>query len=117
MPRMTDDSVAGFSIAVAARATTPGDLADARPQSSALHVPEDGIAGDDPAQARLMGGRDEILAERDVGHVLEGLPLHLAGDLLLGREIGRLQPLRAQLLELGRGRPADGRILAVAAQE
>src|SRR5215468_6580596 len=103
MPRMTEASPRDFTLAVTVLARAARRLVDPIPSSSSLHVPEDGIAGQDPAQTRLIGRGHKILAERDIGHVPEGLQLHFSGDPLLRGEIGSPEPFRAQLLEPGRG--------------
>src|SRR5271166_6229596 len=87
------------------------------PSSAPPDVPEHWTALQHSGQVRLIRGRDEILAERDVGDILERLQLQLVRKQLLRGEIRCLEPGIAELLDLRTVRPAHRRSLAVAAQE
>src|SRR5438552_18475981 len=56
-----------------------------------------------------------VHAERHIAGVLPEMGLHVAADLLLRLEVGRLEPGLAQGLHLGIGRPAEPGLRAGAA--
>src|SRR5271163_1737908 len=85
--------------------------------SDPSHVPEDDEAVEYAGDVLLTGCGVEILPQRHVRHILERLALQRDSDLLLRLEIGRIDPLRAQLLDLRAGGPAHHTVLAVAPQE
>src|SRR6185437_7189797 len=85
--------------------------------SRAPDIPEHGIALQDARQIRLISCRHPVLAQRDVGNVLERLKLDLPRERLLSREVRRKEPGVAQCLDARTGGPPDRRGLAVAAQE
>src|SRR5439155_20116774 len=63
----------------------------------------------------MKGHRLVIHAERYIARALPEMALHVAADLLLRLEVGRLEPGLAQGLHLGIGRPAEPRLGAAAA--
>ena len=81
-----------------------------------LDVPERRLTVEHAGDVLAIRRRRDRLAERDIGHVFERLQLDLRCDLLLLVEVRCAKPRAAQFFDLGTGRPAEARILAVAAQ-
>src|SRR5690242_3014519 len=83
-----------------------------------LDVPqEDDWRDDDAVQVLAVGGGGDELAGRHVGNVVGiGLDLDVGGELLLRREVGRLEPGVDQLFDLQVGRPAEPCFLAIGAK-
>src|SRR6267154_924063 len=74
-----------------------------------VDIPEDRRrrAVDHPGERLPPSGRDEILPERDVDHLLIGFLLDLGGELLLLVQRARARELIAQFLDRGILGPAE----------
>src|ERR1700686_4559661 len=94
-------------------------VGDTKPASADLHpphVPEHWNASEDSGQVGLIGNRLEVLAEWNVGNILECLQLNLLCNRLLCRNVWRVQPFAAQSFDLRTVWPAGGSGFAVASQ-
>src|SRR5271167_2588255 len=86
-------------------------------ESLLLDVPQEHHRGDDdPVEVFAVGGRDHELAGRYVGNIVAiGLDLDVGGELLLRRQVCRLEPGVDQRLDLVVSWPAEPGFVAVAA--
>src|ERR1700682_1096121 len=93
-------------------------ISPSAPWSFFLDIPqEDDRGDDDPVQVLAVSGRYLEQAGRDVIDLIGiGLDLDGARQVLLSREVGRLEPWIDQRLELGIVGPAEPGLGAVGAE-
>src|SRR5580700_4390904 len=104
---ISDDTRGAIQPIISTGMTRPFRAGVERGGSDPLHSVELRPAVMHVLQVFVEGGGLVVHAERHIAGVLPEVSLHIAADFLLRREVRRGEPLVAQRLHLGIGRPTE----------